>query len=159
MNIGVCVSFWSCDFIYFLNVDSGMELQDHIVALFLVFWAIFILFSNVTIPTYIPTNTVQGFSLQYPCHTVCRLSDDSSSDRCEITPYLVLICIFLIQARLRWYVNHELSDVQAGFRKGRGTRDQIANIRWIIKKEREFQKKHLFLLYWLCQSLWLCGSQ
>ena len=44
------------------------------------------------------------------------------------------------------YVNHELPDVQAGFRKGRGTRDQIANIRWIMEKAREFQKKHLFLL-------------
>jgi len=43
--------------------------------------------------------------------------------------------------------NHELPDVQAGFRKGRGTTDQIANILWIIKKAREFQKKHLFLLY------------
>ena len=51
----------------------------------------------------------------------------------------------------------ELPDVQAGFRKGRGTRDQIANILCIMEKAREFQKKHLFLLYWLCQSLWLCG--
>ena len=49
-------------------------------------------------------------------------------------------------------MNHELPDVQAGFRKGRGTRDQIANICWIIKKAREFQKKHLLLLYWLCQT-------
>ena len=56
-------------------------------------------------------------------------------------------------------MNCELPDVQARFRKGRGTRDQIANICWIIEKAREFQKKHLFLLYWLCQSLWLCGSQ
>ena len=47
----------------------------------------------------------------------------------------------ILQARLQQYVNHELSDVQAGFRKGRGTRDQIANIRWIIEKAREFQKK------------------
>ena len=53
----------------------------------------------------------------------------------------------------------ELPDTQAGFRKGRGTRDKIANICWIMEKAREFQKKHLFLLYWLCQSLWLCGSQ
>ena len=53
----------------------------------------------------------------------------------------------ILQARFQQYVNHELPDVQAGFRKGRGTRDQIANIRWIIKKAREFQKKHLFLLY------------
>ena len=45
------------------------------------------------------------------------------------------------QARLQQYVNRELSDVQAGFRKGRGTRDQIANICWIIEKAREFQKK------------------
>ena len=41
-------------------------------------------------------------------------------------------------------------DVQAGFRKGRGTGDQIANIRWVIEKEREFQKKHLLLFHWLC---------
>ena len=46
----------------------------------------------------------------------------------------------ILQARLQQYVNHELPDVQIGFRKGRGTRDQIANIRWIIKKAREFQK-------------------
>ena len=45
-----------------------------------------------------------------------------------------------LQARLQQYVNHELPDVQVGFRKGRGTRDQIANICWIIKKAREFQK-------------------
>ena len=64
-----------------------------------------------------------------------------------------------LQGRLQQYVNHELPDVQAGFGKGRGTRDQIANIQWIMEKAREFQKKHLFLLYWLCQSLWLCGSQ
>ena len=51
------------------------------------------------------------------------------------------------QARLQQYVNCELPDVQAGFRKGRGTRDQIASILWIIEKAREFQKKHLFLLY------------
>ena len=56
-------------------------------------------------------------------------------------------------------MNCEFPDVQAGFRKGRGTRDQTANICWIIKKAREFQKKHLFLIYWLCQNLWLCGSQ
>ena len=46
----------------------------------------------------------------------------------------------ILQARPQQYVNHELPDGQAGFRKGRGTRDQIANIRWIIKKAREFQK-------------------
>ena len=49
----------------------------------------------------------------------------------------------ILQARLQQYVNCELPDVQAGVRKGRGIRDQIANICWIIKKEREFKKKHL----------------
>ena len=48
------------------------------------------------------------------------------------------------QARLQQYVNHELADVQAGFRKGRGTRDQIAIIHWIIEKDREFQKNIYF---------------
>ena len=50
----------------------------------------------------------------------------------------------LLQARLQQYVNCELSDVQAGFRKGRRTRDQIANIHWIIEKAREFQKNIYF---------------
>ena len=50
----------------------------------------------------------------------------------------------IVQARIQQYVNHELPDVQTGFRKGRGTRDQIANICWIIEKEREFQKNIYF---------------
>ena len=57
------------------------------------------------------------------------------------------VMLKILQARLQQYVNHELPYVQAGFRKGRGIRDQIANIYWIIEKTREFQKKHLFLLY------------
>ena len=68
------------------------------------------------------------------------------------------VMLKILQARLQQYMNHELPDVQAGFRKGRGTRDQIANNRWIIKKAR-VPERHLFLLYWLCQSLWLCGLQ
>ena len=50
----------------------------------------------------------------------------------------------ILQARLQQYMNHELPDVQAGFRKGRGNRDQIVNICWIIKKAREFQKNISF---------------
>ena len=50
----------------------------------------------------------------------------------------------ILQARLQQYVNRELPDVQAGFRKGRGSRDQIANISWIIEKPREFQKNIYF---------------
>ena len=52
----------------------------------------------------------------------------------------------ILQARLQQYVNHELSDVQAGFSKGRGTRDQIANIRWIMEKSREFQE-HIYFCF------------
>ena len=54
------------------------------------------------------------------------------------------VLLKILQARFQQYMNHELSDVQAGFRKGRGTRDQIANIRWIMEKGREFQKNIYF---------------
>ena len=54
------------------------------------------------------------------------------------------VMIKILQARLQQYVNYELPDVQAGFRKGRGTRDQTVNIRWIIEKAREFQKNTYF---------------
>ena len=61
-------------------------------------------------------------------HTVALISQTSK------------VMLKILQARLQQYMNHELQDVQAGFRKGRGTRDQIANICWIIEKAREFQK-------------------
>ena len=54
------------------------------------------------------------------------------------------VMLKILQARLQQYVNRELPEVQAGFRKGRGTRDQIANIRWIMEKAREFQKNIYF---------------
>ena len=54
------------------------------------------------------------------------------------------VMLKILQARLQQYVNRELPDVQAGFRRGRGTRDQIANIRWIMEKAREFQKNICF---------------
>ena len=65
------------------------------------------------------------------------------------------VMLKILQARVQQYVNCELPDVQAGFRKGRGTRDQIANIHWIIEKAR-VPEKHLLLL--LLTMLWLCGS-
>ena len=61
-------------------------------------------------------------------HTIALISDASK------------VMLKILQARLQQYMNHELPDVQAGFRKGRGTRDQIANIHWIIKKARELKK-------------------
>ena len=69
----------------------------------------------------------------------------------------------ILQARLQRYMNCELPDVQAGFRKGRGTRDQIANIRWIMEKAREFQKTSISALLTLPKplTLWItinCGK-
>ena len=57
------------------------------------------------------------------------------------------VMLKILQARLQQYVIHDVQDVQAGFRKGRGTRDQIANIHWIIEKARGVPEKYLFLLY------------
>ena len=81
-------------------------------------------------PTRLPF-TPQRHSVPTPCigvssHTLALISQVSK------------IMLKILQVRLQQYVNHELSDVQAGFIKGRGIRDQIANIRWIIEKEREF---------------------
>ena len=69
-----------------------------------------------------------------PYHTIALISNASK------------VMLKILQARLQQYKNHELLDVQAGFRKGRGTRDQIANIRWIIEKAR-VSEKHLLVLY------------
>ena len=68
-------------------------------------------------------------------HTVALISHTSK------------VTLKVLQAKLQQYVNSELPDIQAGFRKGRGTRVQIANIRWIIEKARVPEKKHLLLLY------------
>ena len=64
----------------------------------------------------------------------------------------------ILQARLQQYVNWELSDLQAGFRKGRGTRDQIANIHWIIDKAKEFQKS-IYFCFIDYPKVFGCGSQ
>ena len=69
------------------------------------------------------------------------------------------VMLQILQARLQQYMNYEFPDVQAGFRKGRGTRDQIANIRWIIEKAREFQKSIYFCFIDYAKAFDLCGSQ
>ena len=69
------------------------------------------------------------------------------------------VMLKLLQARLQQYVNRELPDVQAGFRKGRGTMRSNCQHPLDHRKSKRVPEKHLFLLYWLCQSLWLCGSQ
>ena len=75
----------------------------------------------------------------------------------------MLVMLKILQARFQQYVNYELPDVQAGFRKGRGTRDQVANIRWIIEKAREFQKASISTLLTMPKPLtvWIttnCGK-
>ena len=69
------------------------------------------------------------------------------------------VMLKILQARLQQYMNWERPDIHAGFRKGRGTRDQIANIHWIIEKTREFQKNIYFCFvdyanFWLCDPQW-----
>ena len=68
------------------------------------------------------------------------------------------VMLKILQARLQQYVNHELPDVEAGFRKGRGTRDQIANIPWIMEKAREFQKTSISALLTM-PNPWTVGPQ
>ena len=70
---------------------------------------------------------------------------------------LAKLMLKILQARLPQYVNREFPDVQAGFRKGRGTRDQIANIRWIMEKAREFQKNIYFCFIDYAKAF--CGSR
>ena len=71
------------------------------------------------------------------------------------------VMLKILQARLQQYVNHELPGVQAGFRKGRGTRDQRQNCQHLLdhRESKRVLEKHLLLLYWLHQSVRLCGSQ
>ena len=66
------------------------------------------------------------------------------------------VMLKILQARLQQYVNHELPDVQTGFRKGRATRDQIAKIRWIIEKAREFKKNIYFCFIDSAKALTVC---
>ena len=67
----------------------------------------------------------------------------------------------ILQARLQQYMNHKLPDIQIGFRKGRGTREQIANIHWIMEKAREFQKNFALLTTQKPLTMWItinCGK-
>ena len=80
----------------------------------------------------------------------------------ELISYASKVMLKILQARLQQYMNHELPDVQTGFRKGRGIRDQIANIRWIIEKAREFQKNiYFFFIEYTKAFVWIttnCGK-
>ena len=94
-------------------------------------------------------------SVFIPTPKKCNVKECSNCRKIVLISHTSKVMLKILQARFQQYGNCELPDVQAGFRKSRGTRDQIANICWIIEKAREFRE----LLYWLYQSLWLYGSQ
>ena len=89
----------------------------------------------IPIPKKVRPKNAQTTIQLHSSHTLALISHTSN------------VMLKILQARLQQYVNCELPDVQAGFRKGRGTRDKIANICWIIKKSKRVPEKHLFLLY------------
>ena len=79
------------------------------------------------------------------CHLLLQRRIEEAQTTAQLhSSHVSTVTLKILQARLQQYVNRELPDVQAGFRKGRGTRDQIANILWIMEKAREFQKNIYF---------------
>ena len=88
--------------------------------------------------------------------TICFLFE-STKDVNSVGHWIWVLWFCKLKRNSKMLEDRELPDIQTGFTKGRGTRGQIA-ICWIIEKVR-VTEKHLLLLYWLCQSLWLCGSQ
>ena len=102
--------------------------------------------------------------LSHMCQRVSHNAKESSNyHTIALISHASKVILKILQARLQQYMNHEIPDVQAGFRKGRGTRDQIANIRWIIEKAREFQKKSTSALLTMPKPLtmWItinCGK-
>ena len=108
-------------------------------------------------PVFLPGES-QGRGSLVGCRLWGCTVGQNWSNLAAAAAHVCKVMLKILQARLQQYVNWELPDVEAGFRKDRGTRDQIAIIYWIIEKERD-SRKTLFLLYWLHQSLWLCESQ
>ena len=112
-----------------------------------------------TVATGLEKGSFHSNPKERQCQRLFKLADN------WLISYASKVMFKILQARLQQYVNQELLEVQVGFRKDRGTRDQIANISWIIEKAREFQqkkKKKKFTsasLTMLTPCLWLCGSQ
>ena len=96
-------------------------------------------FNITVIQVYAPTSNAEEAEVER-----FRLRQCSNYHTIALISHASKVMLKILQARLQQYVNSELPDVQAGFRKGRGTRDQIANICWIIEKAREFQKNIYF---------------
>ena len=110
------------------NVSTNLVSQEHLMA------------GNVSWE-------LSGASVFIPIPKKGSVKDCSNYRTIALISHASKVMLKILQARLQQYVNHELPVVQAGFRKGRRTRDQIANIRWIIKKAREFQKKTSISVY------------
>ena len=106
------------------------------------YWKSYYWKSSVLIPIPKKGNAKEG--LNY-C-TIARIS------------HATKVMLKILQARLQQYMNRELPDVQAGFRKGRETKGSNCQHLLDQRKRKRVPEKHLLLLYWLCQSLWLCGS-
>ena len=96
-------------------------------------------------PTNLENSAVATGLEKISFHSIPKGNVKECSNYCTIAliSHASKVMLKILQARLQQYVNRELPDVQAGFRKGRGPRDQMANICWIIEKAREFQKKDL----------------
>ena len=93
----------------------------------------------------------------------CNAEECSNCGTTSLISHASKVMLKILQARLQQYMNCELPDVQAGFRKGRGTRDKITNIRWVIKKAREFRKASISALLTMLKYLtvWIttnCGK-
>ena len=106
---------------------------------------------KTVVATRLENATFHSNPKERPCQRMLKLSPIA------LISHASKVMLKILQARLQLYMNHELPDVQAGFRKGRGTRDQIANICWIIEKGREFQENIYSAL--LTTPKPLCRSQ
>ena len=91
-----------------------------------------------------------------PIPKKCNAKECSNYHTIALISHTSKVILKILQVRLQQYMNHELLDVQAGFRKGRGTKDQIANIRWNIEKAREFQKITYFCFFDYSNVLTVC---
>ena len=97
-------------------------------------------FENSAVATGLEKVSFHSNPKERQCQRMLKLPDNCTHFNAS------KVMLKILQARIQQYINCELPDVQAGFRKGRGTRDQIAKIRWIIEKAREFQKNIYFCL-------------
>ena len=100
-------------------------------------------------PAHLENSAVATGLEKVSFHSNLKGSAKECSNNCTIAliSHVSKVMLKILQARLQQYVNHELPDVQDGFRKGRYMRNKIANIRWIIKKAREFQKNIYFCFF------------